>query len=540
MSKRGIRLVSEYDINDGSDSDDSADDYAPRSGIERTHHIPSESLSMAANGRILSTHSTVPTPASPSKKSRGHLNPDIAPLPEPESPRVEIPSQDFAEFDAEYGPGLQKGPRDPRDSDNPNEQWARLDREDFLDELLRYAGRGEYINQHVCAGKGCKAIDPTFRCKDCLYTSLHCQECIVDVHRSIPLHRIELWTGKAFERSSLKALGLRIQLGHSLGKPCPSPVHAAGDDFVVVGSHTIDEVGLDYCNCDRAKLHPIQLLRMGWYPATGTNPRSAATFAALRHFDLMCLESKCSAYEFYNSLSRETDNTGLEPSRDRYEEFMRMTRQWQNLHLLLRSGRAHDEAEDRIGATKPGECALLCPACPQPGKNMPLDWENVPFNRGFLYVLFLAIDANFRLKRKDVSSEEKDPGLANGWSFFGEVTAYMAHLDKHWDQKQERSTCVSHDAVDKPDRESLGTASSGIGTVDCARHNMKRPNGVGDLQKGERYLTAVLEINETDHFFFLVPKKEVRCENTDLSQVCGLEKFVYILGSFLSNLEWKH
>jgi hypothetical protein len=81
----------------------------------------------------------------------------------------------------------------------------------------------------------------------------------------------------------------------------------------------------------------------------------------------------------------------------------------------------------------------------------------------------------------------------------------MAHLEAHAGESQEvrvgplgprcmtadtsfqRSTCVAHDAVDKPDRESLGTASSGIGTVDCARHNMKRPNGVGDLQRGERY-----------------------------------------------------
>ena len=37
---------------------------------------------------------------------------------------------------------------------------------------------------------------------------------------------------------------------------------------------------------------------------------------------------------------------------------------------------------------------------------------------------------------------------------------------------------------------------TGIGTVDCARHDMKRPNAIGDLQKGERYgymsLTAVM------------------------------------------------
>ena len=31
-----------------------------------------------------------------------------------------------------------------------------------------------------------------------------------------------------------------------------------------------------------------------------------------------------------------------------------------------------------------------------------------------------------------------------------------------------------------------GYAVTGIGGVDCARHSFKRPNGVVDLQKGER------------------------------------------------------
>lgn len=35
---------------------------------------------------------------------------------------------------------------------------------------------------------------------------------------------------------------------------------------------------------------------------------------------------------------------------------------------------------------------------------------------------------------------------------------------------------------------SHGLAATGVGTIDCARHNMKLPNGVGDLQKGERYV----------------------------------------------------
>ena len=51
----------------------------------------------------------------------------------------------------------------------------------------------------------------------------------------------------------------------------------------------------------------------------------------------------------------------------------------------------------------------------------------------------------------------------------------------------QRSDCVNHDAVNKLDREARGlAASSGIFTIDCARHNFKRPNGVGDIQAGER------------------------------------------------------
>jgi hypothetical protein len=84
-----------------------------------------------------------------------------------------------------------------------------------------------------------------------------------------------------------------------------------------VTTHSIDEIRLDYCNCGRSQPRSIQLLRMRLYPATGTNPRSAATFAALERFDLLTLESKCSAYEFYNSLQRGTDNTGLVPVRVR-------------------------------------------------------------------------------------------------------------------------------------------------------------------------------------------------------------------------------
>jgi hypothetical protein len=65
-----------------------------------------------------------------------------------------------------------------------------------------------------------------------------------------------------------------------------------------------------------------------------------------------------------------------------------MTRQWDNLHLLKRAARGHDPGDDRIGTTMPGECALLCPACPQPGKNLPPDWENVSAEKRWVPSLF--------------------------------------------------------------------------------------------------------------------------------------------------------
>jgi hypothetical protein len=33
--------------------------------------------------------------------------------------------------------------------------------------------------------------------------------------------------------------------------------------------------------------------------------------------------------------------------------------------------------------------------------------------------------------------EEKDPGLGNGWAFFGDVAAYMDHVKRNWNQRQE-------------------------------------------------------------------------------------------------------
>ncbi|KAG1893780.1 uncharacterized protein F5891DRAFT_1131166 [Suillus fuscotomentosus] len=313
----------------------------------------------------------------------------------------------------------------------------------------------------------CNGPNPEYKCQDCFGSELHCSTCILSVHAHHLLHRLQ--------RISLKALGLRIQLGHITGQQCVNPHCAFNDDFVIIDMFGIHEVSLDFCGC-----------------AIAENPKTAATFHVLEQYHLLSFESKISGYEFYHGLCRMSDNTGLLLIKDRYESFMQMIREWRHLKMLKRSGQGHNLKG--VEATAQGECAVLCPACPHPGKNLPDNWKDAP--RRWLYGLFLAIDANFQLKRKAVSNDSVDPSLSSGWAYFMEDEAYKGFLDSNSDNTQEKSTCSSHNAVNMADTKSnCGLTATGLGTVNCARHNMKWPNAVGDLQKGERYVNM-------DYLFF--------------------------------------
>ncbi|KAG0692186.1 hypothetical protein DFH29DRAFT_985902 [Suillus ampliporus] len=100
--------------------------------------------------------------------------------------------------------------------------------------------------------------------------------------------------------------------------------------------------------------------------------------------------------------------------------------------MLKHSGRGHNPSSK---TTAEGECTILCPACPHPGKNLPTDWKESPWQ--WLYVLFLAIDANFQLKRKAVSNDNVDPSLSCGWGYFVEEEAYKSFLHSSADCIQE-------------------------------------------------------------------------------------------------------
>lgn len=190
------------------------------------------------------------------------------------------------------------------------------------------------------------------------------------------------------------------------------------------------------------------------------------------------------------------------------------------MKMVKRAGRAYDPGG--ISATAPGSLAIPCRACPLPNINLPRGWENVPPERAYvislnmdlskfdvfrwLYTLIVGMDANFRLMSRLRSSIFKDPSLGPGWAYFVDNGPYSEFIKEYVDMddvscsKLERHasilhysfleqirTCVGFQALlNMLTKKSKGLRATGMGAVSCARHQLFRALGMGDLQKGER------------------------------------------------------
>ncbi|KAF9559266.1 hypothetical protein CPC08DRAFT_611227, partial [Agrocybe pediades] len=367
----------------------------------------------------------------------------------------------------------------------PLSEWLE-EREGFLSEFLCLEGKPLGIDQ--CQTCQITGMQQMYRCWECDGLQVQCRSCIIRAHEGRGLHFIEKWNLMLgfWEKTTLRELGHCYQLGHPIGRgPCPRPERSFAGIFTILDINGIHQITLDFCNCGLRQPHYVQLLRFGWFPVTVKFPRTAVTLRLLKFFQVLSFESKSTVYEFHRTIQRLTDNTGMKRMPDRNRLLRRAVREYRHLKLLKRAGRGHDP--EGAQATSIGECAVLCPACPQTqkGRNLPDGFENVPPEKRFLYTDFRSIDANFRLKRRDISSEQADPSLSKGWSYFVEEIDYKAFLGE-FDSKP--STCSNHTAVNNDHIAKPGLSASGCAVVDDARHGLKRPCSVGDLQKGERYV----------------------------------------------------
>ncbi|KAJ3833604.1 hypothetical protein F5878DRAFT_645810 [Lentinula raphanica] len=372
-------------------------------------------------------------------------------------------------------------------SDQPLLEW-RAHADEYLGEMIRNEGRGDCDLEicYLCKQKGKKHV-PLFRCMECFSEDLVCEACCKLKHEDRPLDVVEKWNGKFFEKVALRDIGVTVQLGHRAGETCFNLkiVH----DFTVIHTNGVHTVDLSYCNCPNRTVAGEwnqQLLRRRWFPATHLEPRTAATYRVLEMFHVLTLQGKVTTYDFYAGLEKLTDNTGVRNIKDRYKAFSRMMKEWRHLKMPKRAGRGND-ASRTLAETRAGEMGIPCIACPRPGINLPDDWKEAPASKSYLYWIYFAIDACFRLKRCLVSSEKQDPDLDVGGSYFTEDSLFRQYLASVTDQ-QEMSTCTGLSALDHANTKfSRGYATTGVGLGVCARHEFIQRNGVVDLQKGERY-----------------------------------------------------
>ncbi|KAK0488211.1 hypothetical protein EDD18DRAFT_1110575 [Armillaria luteobubalina] len=88
----------------------------------------------------------------------------------------------------------------------------------------------------------------------------------------------------------------------------------------------------------RAVDNYVQMLCFQWFPASTEFPHTAMTFQALCHFQLLSFMSKASVYEYYHTLERLTDNTGVHCCPNLYQVFLWIVREWRHVRMLKRHG----------------------------------------------------------------------------------------------------------------------------------------------------------------------------------------------------------
>lgn len=212
-------------------------------------------------------------------------------------------------------------------------EWSSGYRDQFLQEFIRLEGRGDARDVTSCPS--CSSDDaasdeegPVYRCEDCAGFLTECRACCVKRHQRLPFHIIKVcrkaffmldslltvyaqkWNGHFYAKVTLREMGLRYQLGH-LDLHCEKPSPSC-KDFTIMDTNGIHFVAVDFCDCTVEKIsRRQQLLRENWYPATVHQPQTCATGRLLKQFHILTLTGKIPAYDYYNTLERLTDNTGV-------------------------------------------------------------------------------------------------------------------------------------------------------------------------------------------------------------------------------------
>ncbi|KAG9041944.1 hypothetical protein FS837_011550 [Tulasnella sp. UAMH 9824] len=224
--------------------------------------------------------------------------------------------------------------------------------------------------------------------------------------------------------------------------------------------------------------------------STELKPQTGFTLEVLRHQRCFSLRGKTSLKEYYDALvdlTSPAEHKGEIPSL--YDQFRIAVRQYRILTMYMRAGK-----DDGLAPLQKGELCVKCPACPEPGVNLPSNWD-LDRMKQLHYARFLAGDGNFKLQRLAKRGSSKSEGskslLGDGgfWVSASTFQNYLAETPMAADEplKQRKNACntMAGDPSYSPEG-AKALDVTGVFAVSC-RHIFICPNGVVDFHKGEKY-----------------------------------------------------
>jgi hypothetical protein len=156
----------------------------------------------------------------------------------------------------------------------------------------------------------------------------------------------------------------------------PSAQRTMGTHVRVVHTNGIHNIAMIGCECQGPEEFPNDLVAARLMPTSFERIRTLFSGQLLDYFRMSNLETKSSAYQFYHLLQRLTNPMDPGAVVNLYREFRRMGRIWRWMKRLKWAG--YGNKDKMASDVAPGELSVFCPACPQPGINIPDNWKDDP------------------------------------------------------------------------------------------------------------------------------------------------------------------
>ncbi|KDQ53994.1 hypothetical protein JAAARDRAFT_197087 [Jaapia argillacea MUCL 33604] len=234
----------------------------------------------------------------------------------------------------------------------------------------------------------------------------------------------------------------------------PLSTKGNGRNFTIVNVSGIHEVVVHFCNCGKRKLEFLQLLDLVIYPGSVKRPKKGFTFQVLDNFTSITWNVK-------PMLGNTTKPFSRRPSRRFHiwpKEFMHVVCQWRYLKVMKWHGFGHG----LVRVVGPGDLALWCAACPQPGINLPSDWKDN--GKSYLYTRIINLDGN--MKAEQMVQKYINVPLMEGGGFMVGDQDYKASIRASIDNPP-GGTCHNHQAVTQGNMGSKNLQVTGIGAAAC-------------------------------------------------------------------------